>query len=918
MAPAITTRSLPNGSPGVSYSQTLGATGGTLPYQWTILSGSLPGGLSLSTSGTIAGIPAGPGAANFTVQLTDATGVTATQPLTLTIVQSLTISTPSPLATGEAAVAYSQTLAATGGASPYTWSVTAGALPGGLTLASNGSLTGTPNAAGTFNFTVQVTDSNHATATAPLAVTMASALSISTPPALSGGSVNSSYSQSLAVSAGVPPYTWTLAIGALPRGLALSTAGKIAGVPTSPGTFGFTVDVTDTLGGKVSRQFTIAIVNGLTVSSAPHPAGCDRWRWILRHAVGCGRGRAVHLGDNSRLAAQWIVTQDQWKPYGYAHGRRLLYLHRAGDRQPGASGLRSVIDHGDCGIEHRHQHAAGRHGGRHLFPAVGCQWWNSPYSWSIVSGALPGGLSLSAGGSITGTIAAAGSFLFTVQVTDSASATAMRQFSISVMVGLSITTAAALPNAFIDTTYSETLTAAGGAAYTWALTGGALPAGLTLSSAGSIAGTPTVAGPFNFTATVTDSASATASQAFTLLVEGALAITNPPLPGGTVGASYSEPLAATGGKPPYTFAKTAGSLPPGISLSGATLSGAFKGPGTFNFTIQVTDSANATASQQFSIVVTGLALTTQSLPGAAVGAPYSASLEAAGTPPYAWSVLQGALPGGLTLDTSSGTISGTPTAPGNFSFTVQVTDSTKASASAAFTLAVLPAVTGSYSGLTATATSAQQISGTLALGAAYAQAITGQITLAFQADASLSAPSDDPSIQFSTGGDTASFTIPANSTAPVPFSLQTGTVAGTITLTVSWQAGGVTLAVPAALTQSIQIDPAAPVISAVTATATSSSLTVTITGYSNTRELTEAMLQFAPATGQTLQTTSLTVPLSSYAASWFAGSASDQYGSQFTLTLPFTVSNGDASAIGSVSVQLVNTKGTSTLASATP
>jgi hypothetical protein len=505
-----------------------------------------------------------------------------------------------------------------------------------------------------------------------------------------------------------------------------------------------------------------------------------------------------------------------------------------------------------------------------------------------------------------------------VQVTDSDSATATRQFSITATVGLSITTSAALPNAFLQATYSETLTASGGASYTWALTGGALPAGLTLSSAGSITGTPTAAGTFNFTASVTDSAAATASQAFTLIVEGTLAITTTSLPGGTVGASYSQAVTASGGKPPYTFAKTAGSLPPGISLSGGSLSGTFATPGTFEFTIQVTDSANATASQAFSIVVTGLAITTQSLPGAAVGAAYSATFQAAGTPPYDWSVTHGALPGGLTLDTTSGAISGTPKAAGNFSFTVQVTDSTKASASAALTIAVLPAVTGSFTGLTTTADSAQQISGTLALGAAYAQPISGNITLTFQADASLSAPSGDPSIQFSTGGDTASFTIPANSTAPVPFSLQTGTVAGTITLTVSWQAGGVTLAVPAGMTQNIQIDPAAPVVSAVTVTASSSSLTVTITGYSNTRELTEAMVQFSPATGQTLQTTSLTVPLTSAAATWFGGSTSDQYGSQFTLTLPFATSNGDASAIGSVSVQLVNTKGTSTVASGTP
>jgi hypothetical protein len=77
------------------------------------------------------------------------------------------------------------------------------------------------------------------------------------------------------------------------------------------------------------------------------------------------------------------------------------------------------------------------------------------------------------------------------------------------------------------------------------------------------------------------------------------------------------------------------------------------------------------------------------------------------------------------------------------------------------------------------------------------------------------------------------------------------------------------------------------------------------------------VLQFTPATGQTLQTTSLTVSLTSAAATWFQSSTSDQYGSQFILTLPFTVTDGSASAIGSISVQLVNDQGTSAAASAT-
>ena len=543
-----------------------------------------------------------------------------------------------------------------------------------------------------------------------------------------------------------------------------------------------------------------------------------------------------------------------------------------------------------------------------------------PYTWSLISGALPGGLALSTGGSIAGTANAAGSFSFTVQVADSLAVTATKKLSIAVTAGLSITTAAALPNASINVSYSQTLAAAGGAPpYTWALTAGALPAGLTLNAAGAITGTPTAAGPFQFTATVTDSAAATASQQFTLSVSGGLAVSTTTLPGGAVGAFYSQTLKATGGVPPYAFTNSAGSLPPGITLTGAVLSGTPTKTGSYTFTIQVTDSVSATATQPFTIAITGLVITTSSpLPNAAAGVAYSQTLSASGTAPYTWATTQGALPGGLSLDPSSGIISGTPTAAGASSVTIQVTDSTKVTASAAFTLTVIGA---SFSGLPSTAASAQQPSFTLALDAAYAQDITGQVTLTFQPDTSLAspaAPADDPSIQFSTGGRTAPFTIPAGSTAPAsPFALQTGTMAGTITFTVTWQAGGATLPSPAALTQTIQITPAVPVITAVTASTTSSGFQVVITGYSNTREASQALLQFTPASGQTLQTTSVPVSLTNAATTWFQSSSSDQYGGQFILTLPFSVTNGSASAIGSISVQLVNSQGNSTSASAT-
>src|SRR6202022_2858729 len=162
---SVTTTSLPVGTQNAAYSATLAAVGGTTPYSWTITSGTLPTGLTLASSGVISGIPTVAGTSNFTVQVTDASSKTATASLSLSIAAPLTVTTTS-LTGGTQNTAYSATLAATGGTTPYSWSITSGILPAGLTLASStGVISGTPTGTGASNFTVPVTDGTTLTAT---------------------------------------------------------------------------------------------------------------------------------------------------------------------------------------------------------------------------------------------------------------------------------------------------------------------------------------------------------------------------------------------------------------------------------------------------------------------------------------------------------------------------------------------------------------------------------------------------------------------------------------------------------------------------------------------------------------------------------------------------------------------------------
>ncbi len=160
-----------------------------------------------AATGAISGQPTAAGASNFTIQVTDSNNAKATKAFALTIDPALSITTSSPLPAGTVGVTYSQTLAATGGSGHYTWSVTGGALPAGLSLtAATGAISGQPTAAGASNFTIQVTDSNNAKATKAFALTIYPALSITTSSPLPAGTVGVTYSQTLAATGGSGHY----------------------------------------------------------------------------------------------------------------------------------------------------------------------------------------------------------------------------------------------------------------------------------------------------------------------------------------------------------------------------------------------------------------------------------------------------------------------------------------------------------------------------------------------------------------------------------------------------------------------------------------------------------------------------------------------------------------------------------------
>ena len=769
-APAVTTGALAAAVVGTAYSQALAASGGIAPYAWTITSGTLPACLTMNAAGVISGTPTAScvGTTNLTFKATDsgaATSLSATSAslgLTVNAAPAITFTGSMPAtATYQSTSPYVGFATATGGAGALTYSLAGGSLPNGLSLlsSSNGEITGTPTAVGTFNFTMKAADAFGDSATQAYTVVVSyPALNITTGATLPTGYAGAAYSQALAATGGSGAgYTWTVTGGAASlaaANLSLSSAGVLSGTPAATSSPSFTVKVTDSASNTASATLNLTIAAGVSITTGttlPGGYAGTAYSQTLAASGGTGSGYTWTVtGGAASLAAANLSLSGGGVLSGTppATSSPSFTVKVTDSANNTASATFNLTIAAGVSITTANPLPTAFAGVAYSQTLAATGGTGSGYTWAVTGGSaglVANNLSLSSGGVLSGTPPAASTVSFTFKVTDSANNTASATFNLTIAAGLTITSPATLPAGYVGAAYSQTLTAGGGSGsgYTWTVTGGAASlaaANLSLSSGGVLTGTPAATSAPSFTVKVTDSASNTASATLTLTISAGVSITTPAtLATGYVGSAYSQTLAATGGSGAgYTWTVTGGAASlaaANLSLSsGGVLTGTPAATSSPSFTVMVTDSASNTASATFSLTISpGVSITTgTTLPAGYQGTAYSQTLAATGGSGsgYTWTVTGGAASlaaANLSLS-SGGVLTGTPASASTPSFTVKVTDSASNSASATFSLTIQPTLSittgGTLPNGTVSALYSQNLAATGGSGTGYTWTVT--------------------------------------------------------------------------------------------------------------------------------------------------------------------------------------------------
>jgi uncharacterized protein YhjY with autotransporter beta-barrel domain len=770
------------------------------------------------------------GSDSFTYTASNAGGTSPPATVNITVTPPTLAFTPAggALPAGTTGAAYNQTFTVTGGGAPYSYAVTAGALPAGLTLATNGVLSGSPTAAGTASFTITARDAHGATGSA--AYTLAVSAAAPTITSISPNTGPTAGMTDVVITGTNLAGATALRIGGIAVSFTIDSATQIS--TTTPPHAAGPVDVmVRTPGGDATAAGGFTYVAPLKLSPADMTEltqGIARVAYSDTSISASGGFGAIRFEANGLppgLAIDSATGAISGTPTSAGH---FIFSVTARDEKnaEASTAYQILIDIGTPAPV-----------ANSVSATVAANSSTNPITLKITGGAPDSvaiadqpqhGTATASGTSITYTPTAGysgpDSFTYTATNATGTSAPATVTITVTPPTLLLSPAAGALSDGSAGVAYSQTVSASGGTApYTYAVTAGSLPAGLSLDAAtGEISGTPTTAGNASFTITATDTNGAIGSAAYTLAIADAaapslvsvspnigsaagnqtvtltgtnlggvtsvyfngtgativsksptqLVVTTPPSTRtGTIDIhlfvrttrtifskvyTYVGPPVANGST--ATVAANSSANPITLKLTGdaatsvAIVSQAAHGAatasgtsitytptagysGTDSFTYTATNAAGTSAPATVTITVTAPRLVFNPAAGplasATTGLAYSASISvSAGTAPYSYTVTSGALPAGLSLDPATGTISGTPTVPGVFNFTIGATDAHSATASAAYALEIVaglrPPAANSVSATVAANSSANPITLNITGGAPDSVAVPDQ------------------------------------------------------------------------------------------------------------------------------------------------------------------------------------------------
>ncbi|HDR9103354.1 TPA: putative Ig domain-containing protein [Burkholderia vietnamiensis] len=601
------------------------------------------------------------------------------------------------------------------------WAVVGGSLPAGLTLNSNGTITGTPTAAGTSTFSVQASYmlKNGQQTYQVLTYQVVVALAGGNPPQAQVGHAYSYNLAPLLTVSGDPNFssngvTWSVVSSSLPSGLYLTSAGAIAGTPTAAGTG--TIVARATYKG-VSGQQTYQVVSlnisvALAAGSPPQAIVGQAYSYDLSSLLSVtGDAGFTASGVNwsvvsGTLPAGLSLTADghiSGTPTAAGTGTITAQAAYRGVNGQQTYQVVTLAIHVALAAGTPPQAIVGQAYSYNLVPLLAVSgdsaYTGTGVTWNVVSSSLPAGLYLTSDGRIAGTPTASGTGSITARASYRGvnGQQTYQVVTLAISVGLA---AGAPPQAIVGQPYGydlkQLLTVTGDSAYagngagvTWNVVSSSLPAGLYLTSDGWIGGTPTAGGTGSITAQASYKGvnGQQTYQVVTIAVTVGLAAGSPPQ--AIVGQAYSydlKPLLSVSGDSGYTgsgvtWSTVSSSLPAGLSLgANGTISGTPTAAGTGTITAQASYKG-VNGQQTYQVVTLNISVTLAagSPPQAIVGQAYSYALapllSVSGDSSYSgtgvtWNVVSSSLPAGLYL-TSDGHIAGTPTAAGTGTLTAQ-------------------------------------------------------------------------------------------------------------------------------------------------------------------------------------------------------------------------------------------------------